>query len=492
MPLPGEYPLWASLPNAAGLSYAPVSWNPTGAWRYRVYEATEAALLAACGEPGPVLSDRYGVRMQRLFDLHRNAGNLAAIKAAYRKLGGEPISPPVQPDGTMRVESLLPRGSSLIHCFVVVGVSETNVISGWPVPDANGRRSFLAYAIPTPLRPPMPEIRAVLTETGPMVTVDVGGAVPVTRVELYRAMNPVLARHTGTMDRVASVAPDPSDWHRTVIADPAAPVGRDRLQYRAVARPSDDRDAAAMAVASPESRAYALLNPPPDAPDLLLAEDAAASSLTVAVVRVVTSAPRRRKQIGDHTVSWLARPAGKPAVRRSVVPPELDDHPSIAAFVASGTVAGWIGGVLQLRLDRTGGEAVGLTVDVTDPLGRTAHAVLDVAEHALGSGARDRRSRSPALELDAEPCGRRRLPRAERPAAAGCSTGLDRADPLPPRRPHLRTDDDHHQQRCGAPDDRHGGGHAPAVVLPGPMGGAARPRQRPRARLVPCADRGRS
>ena len=81
----------------------------------------EAALLAACGQSGPVLTDGYGVRMQRLFDLHKVAANLPRIKAAYRKLGTEPIDPPVH-SGSKRLEALLPRGSNLIHCFIVVGV----------------------------------------------------------------------------------------------------------------------------------------------------------------------------------------------------------------------------------------------------------------------------------------------------------------------------------------------------------------------------------
>jgi hypothetical protein len=308
------------------------------------------------------------------------AADLPRIKAAYRKLGTEPISPPLD-DGQMRLEALLPRGSSLIHCYIVVGVSESNVISGWPVPDADGRHGFLAYAIPHAVRPPLPEIRASIGSAGvPEVAITFGGATPVTTIRLYRATSSVRARQIGLMKLVATVTPDPLNWQTTVIADPAATAGWDRLQYRAVGLSDDDLDRAGMAVESPSSKAYALLNPPPGAPDLVITEETAAASLTVAVVTIQTSAPRRPKALGDHTVSWSVRAPDGSLVRGSVVPPDLDDHPTLAAFLAGADPAGYVGGQLRLRLDRTAGAALTLTVDVTDPLARTAHALFDVPE----------------------------------------------------------------------------------------------------------------
>ena len=205
VPLPAFYPYWASLPDAAGVSYAPVSWAPFGAWRYRVYEATEAALRAACGVPGPVLTDGFGARMQALFDLYKDADNLPKLKKAFRKLGDEPVLPPVI-DGTMQFEALLPRGSALIHCYVVAGVTESNVVSSWPQPDADGRKAFDGYVIPRLRRLALPQIRAALDGAGvPQVTVLLDGAVPATQIRLYRAANAILARSTGTMQLIASV-----------------------------------------------------------------------------------------------------------------------------------------------------------------------------------------------------------------------------------------------------------------------------------------------
>jgi hypothetical protein len=377
-PLPPEYPLWASLPDAAGLSYASVSWAPNGAWRYRVYEATEAALLAACDRPGPVLSDGFGGRMQALFDLHKDPANWPALKAAYRKLGTEPISPPVE-NGEMRYEALLPRGSNLIHCFVVVGVTENNVISGWPMPDADGRKGFVAYTIPRPLQPNVPEIQATIGTTGtPEVSVRMTGALPVTSIRLYSATSEVAARHTGTMQLIATVTPDPASWQETVIPDAGAPTGWDRLQYRAIATPADDPDRAGMAIDSLASRSYQLLNPPPNAPSVTLTEVATEASLTMALVHVATSAPRRHKAVGDHLLGWIYKPPGGTVTRGSAAVASLPGYDTMAAFVAGGEPAGFVSDQAYLRLDRPGGEALALAVDVTDPLGRATHVLLDV------------------------------------------------------------------------------------------------------------------
>jgi hypothetical protein len=381
IPLPPEFPLWASLPNAAGRSFAPVEWSPTGAWRYRIYEATEAALLGACGEPGPVLTRGFGERMQKLFDLHKTAANLPALKAAYRKLGTEPILPPVQASGKMRYEALLPPGSSLIHCFVAVGVSETNTISGWPVPDANGRKAFFAFAIPRKLQPPVPEIQARVGGAGvPEVTVRCGGATPVTSIRLYRATNPVLARNVGTMTLLAAIVPDAANWQQVVYSDATAPAGWDRLQYRAVVSVDDDPDKAGMAVASLPSKAYALLFPPAGSPALTLTEVSAQSTATAAIVKVTHDAPRRASQVGDFLLSWVKRQAGSDPDRDATTLSGVPEFASVGALIASPATAGYIGDDLYLRLPRTAGAALAVAVDLTDPLSRASHVLLDVPE----------------------------------------------------------------------------------------------------------------
>lgn len=382
-PLPAEYPLWASLPNAAGLSFAPVEWTPTGAWRYRVYEANEAALLASCGSPGPVLTQGFAERMRNLFELHKNVANLAPLKAAYRKLGTEPILPAVQPNGKMKYEALLPRGSSLIHCYVVVGVSETNMISGWPVPDVNGRKGFFAFAIPQPLQPPQPEIQVKINAAGvPELKVRSGGPTPVTSIRVYRAAKPVLARHVGTMSLIAEILPNPTAWRETVWTDPAAPTGWDRLQYRAVAYVNDNLDKAGIAIASPASKACPLLFPPAGPPALVLSELTAQSTVGAAIVKATTDAPRRPTPSGDFFLSWVVREGNAQPRRDASTLSGIEDFASIGALVASSAAAGYIGTDLHLRLARTAGAALAVAVDLKDPLARSSHVLLDVPEYA--------------------------------------------------------------------------------------------------------------
>jgi hypothetical protein len=379
VPLTPEFPVWASLPNAAGESYAPVSWTPTGAWRYRVYEATEAALLAACGEPGPTLTDGYGERMQRLFGLYAVEGNWTKLRSAYRKLGTEPVLPPVQSDGTVRIENVLPRGSGLIHCYVVVGVTKSNVVSAWPQADVNGRKGFVAYAIPRPLRPAQPEILARPDESGGVrVTVRVDGSEPATKIRLYRTANALLARNVGTMQLIATVSTNPADWHKTEIVDATAPHSWSRLQYRAVAVTDDDPDRAGMAVDSPPSKSYALLNPPPNPPTLSLTPNMRGTTATMSLVRVTTDAPHSGTETGDHRLAFVATPFGGAPVRSSMPLAALPHFASVAEFVAGGVTAGTVGTTIYLRLNRASNQRIGLTVDVTDPLGRGRHAVVEV------------------------------------------------------------------------------------------------------------------
>jgi len=379
IPPPVVYPQWASLPDAGGASYAPVEWLPTGAWGYRVFEATEAALLAACGQPGPVLTRGFGERMQELFDLYAVPTNHDKLKSAFRKLGSEAVNPPVV-NGKMRYEAILPRGSNLIHCYVIVGVSNSNIISEWPVPDLIGRQGFLAYVIPRPVEPAQPQIRATLSAEGvPDIVVTAVGATPVTAIRLYRATKPVLARSVGTMTRLPDTAPNLAG-SETTIADPAAPRGWDRLEYRAISVTPDDPNHAAMGVPSPPSKAFTLLNPPPDAPSLSLTEVSASSTLTAAIVRVTTNAPATPKQAGDHAIAWVARTPSTPPVSRLRSLPSIGQIDTLSSFVTGPASEAFVGGQLYLKLPRTQGEPVSLAADITDPLGRSRHVLLDIPE----------------------------------------------------------------------------------------------------------------
>ena len=384
-----DFPQWASLPNAAALSYAPVTWAPTAARGYRLYEANEAALLSACGRPGPNLNEGYGARLQALFDLHADPSNHARLRAAFRKLGEEPVTPPVRPDGRMRCNSLLPRGSSLIHCFVVLAVSPTNVVSAWPRPGPDGRDGFLPYAIPRAVQPMRPEIRAERTDRGLRITVTITCPVYATAIRLYRGPSAVRARDVGTMQLIAtlpvSLPADPGTPQQAVYLDDDAPTGWHRVHYRAVAVTEDDLDHGTMAVDSPATRSYPLLLPPSNPPVVTLTPDALGSGPLISMVRVATDAERSTTDIGDFALSWVATGGDSASSRGATSLPAMRRFPTPAALATSGlaasnTAVGYIGLFRDpfFAVRRHPTAATSLTVDVSDPLGRTTHVVTTI------------------------------------------------------------------------------------------------------------------
>jgi hypothetical protein len=111
---------------------------------------------------------------------------------------------------------------------------------------------------------------------------------------------------------------------------------------------------------------------------LSLSEIVAKRTTTMAIVKVTTDAPDFGTAIGDHLLSWIVRQDGQDPHQDSSTIAGLDAFANLDALIASAERAGRVGSDLYLRLDRTGGVALTLSVDVTDPLGRSAHQVLDI------------------------------------------------------------------------------------------------------------------
>jgi len=133
-----------------------------------------------------------------------------------------------------------------------------------------------------------------------------------------------------------------------------------------------------MAVPSEASRAFALLNPPPTPPTLTLTPNAAGTTSSTSIIRVDTDALRVGSDIGDFGISCVVTATGTAPLRFASSLITIPEFASIAAFVAGTETAGYIGGNLYLRLARLVDQALGLTVDATDPLGRTTHASIMV------------------------------------------------------------------------------------------------------------------
>jgi hypothetical protein len=184
-PIPPPAPIttaqmrWTSLPDAAGVARAVVTWAGSGP-TYTVYIADESAVARELGLPSPDLDTPPAERLAalRLEDFGR-------ARRAFRR-HAEGLTDP-------RLEVALPRGSRLIHFYGIGAVSETGIERPLPA-DAN---QYLAVAPPTRLVPPAPRLTARPDGTATRLAVSVdAGPVPVDRVELGRVRGKALAGST--------------------------------------------------------------------------------------------------------------------------------------------------------------------------------------------------------------------------------------------------------------------------------------------------------
>src|SRR5262249_17477332 len=104
----------------------------------------------------------------------------------------------------------------------------------------------------------------------------------------------------------------------------------------------------------------------------------AGTTSSASIIRVDTDALRSGSDIGDFRISWVVTATNIAPFRLASSLITIPEFASIAAFVAGTETAGYIATSLYLRLARVVDQALGLTVDVTDPLGRTPHASIAV------------------------------------------------------------------------------------------------------------------
>ena len=106
------------------------------------------------------------------------------------------------------------------------------------------------------------------------------------------------------------------------------------------------------------------------------------TTATVAVVQVATTAQRLTTDIGDHSVSLVVTAPGVAEVRFQSSLVGLTVYADVAALVAGTDLVAYVqqgsSYIMYLRLDRTAGQALNVTLDLTDPLGRTARTTTVV------------------------------------------------------------------------------------------------------------------
>jgi hypothetical protein len=379
-----------SLPDASGASHVQVSWTAQpNAIGYFVYEATEASLLDTWRLPEPHPADTLDDRLLVLRD-HFQAD---PVRRPFTRYNAKPIT-------ATSVDIALPKGSTGIHVFVVIGLSSGQIESDWPS-GPSPQDKLIAVCAPHIARPaaPMLEVTQLVdTSTTPAtykakvhVTTRPGprpGMVEIYRVRVDDAarqvdtMGPPVARLTGTGGAWAvatAVDPDVGSYI-TAVNGIDAPTGSwKRVWYRATSWTRRDDTRGGLPGRSEASNAAWVVLPPADGPTVsafLVGSGPAPADVTL---QWTCASPVKRTPLGPHQLSVRAIVAGAPLLAFDA---PLDAAPHAPPASGSGVwVVGTSSGVTtyRARLSRAAvGDAVSVAVRITDPLGRTGAQLLTV------------------------------------------------------------------------------------------------------------------
>jgi hypothetical protein len=377
-PLPPGPPdplTWASLADATGRSRAHLTWTPTaGAVAYTVYAADETALLAGAGYGPPDLDQPLDARKVALDSVTR----IERLRDAFTRVSADPIA------GTS-YDVELPRGSAILHGFVVLARSAAGVESPWPTkpPVEVGGRGFQLMGIPRARVPAAPTL-TVSRSSPTTVTVRVAAPVDlVERVDVHRTAVARLAGDIGTMGPPVATLTPTGDGFADYV-DPVAPSWQP-YWYRAVAWGRTDPPNGWRSAAGPASAATSVLVPPPLPPVVTDGVVVAASGSTPAYLSFRTDAPPIRTALGRFRLRVAATMTdGTGAPSQAVLATTLDTVAFADAVPPAGTdVVGpaWLaadGSIGVVVNPPAGSTLLGVRVTVVDPMGRSQPNATEV------------------------------------------------------------------------------------------------------------------
>ena len=407
----------SSLPDAAGESHAVLNWSGSaGADGYFIYESTETKLLQAAGEadpdPAKTLSQRL-TRLRQIFDAQP-----ARMRAEFTRRNSRLIK-------ASSADVTLPRGSTVIHLYIVLGVSAGQVEAQWP--DAS--TSLYAFAVPRVPKPAAPTLEAtsVLDKsvTPPVFRVQLRIATRkgprVRRLHLHRVRVDDAAKELDTMGPpLLTVEPSTVGWSVAQTSDAlgmhiASASGTDtpagswkRVWYRVAAWSDADLLRGTLGARSPASTAAWVVVPPSTPPDLsAIAMQWPGGDMADVLLKWTSAAPVPKTPIGHHTLSIRARRVGAPQEEPALLAFEgpLSQLPLAQPATGSGA---WREGaakpaqycMLICRADVN--DAVEISVRITDPIGRSTETLATIKAGAL---LPDPVITNPVLTLTAQPPG---------------------------------------------------------------------------------------
>ncbi|MDB5964089.1 MAG: uncharacterized protein JWQ72_589 [Polaromonas sp.] len=384
----------SSLPDAAGESHAVLSWSGSaGADGYFIYESTETKLLQAAGEaepdPDKTLSQRL-TRLRQIFDAQP-----ARMRSEFTRRNSRLIK-------TSSADVTLPRGSTVIHLYVVLGVSAGQVEAQWPAAST----SLYAFAVPRVPKPAAPMIEAtsildknvtppvfraqliITTRKGPRVR----------RLHLHRVRVDDAAKELDIMGPpLLTVEPTTPDWsiaqtsdtlgmHIVSASGTDTPAGSwKRVWYRVAAWSDADLLRGTLGARSPASTAAWVVIPPPTPPDLsAIAIEWPGGALADVLLKWSSAAPVPKTPVGHHMLSIRARRVGaapeEPALLAFEGPlsqlPLVKPVTGQAAWrdAASAKPVQYLAFIRRATIN----DALEVSVRITDPVGRSSESLAMV------------------------------------------------------------------------------------------------------------------
>ncbi len=405
--VPVQHVTLASLPDAAGQCHTGLGWvaqpNANG---YFVYEANETILLQFYGlheaTPDQTLDQRLLI-LKNAFDAHPDR----TIATPFTRMNSTLLQ------GTS-TDVVLPRGSTGIHLYVVLGVSAGGVEGGWPkiaVPPDGTKPSDSLSAIAAPhiMQPAAPTIevnRFFDSAAAPpafkaSITIKTRPGSRPAKLDLHRVRVDDAAKELDSMGPplVHLNSSNPVGWTvqhavdsngKSFIVSAAgndAPSGSwRRVWYRVTAWTDTDLTRGALPGRSPTSNAAWVVLPPPDAPILSPLSFGAGPTPADFIVQWSSASPLKKTPLGPHRIAARALLAGAPpkSIPLFALDSTLDQIGATPPASGSGV---WISSLpgaspvvyrALVRRDPLSGP-VKFSVRITDPIARTGEQFATIA-----------------------------------------------------------------------------------------------------------------
>ena len=388
----------ASLPDAAGECHSRLSWTASsGAAGYFVYESTETKILLANGLSEPAQDLTLSQRLTRI----KNAFKANPSRREFTRRNSKLIS-------SLSYDVTLPRGSTSIHVFIVLGVSAGQVEANWPG-GPNADDALQAFAAPRVLVPAAPTIEAQSfldqTTMPPVfrarVRIGARKGPRVKRIDLHRVRvddaaklldtmgPPVQILHAGSPGWTVQEQTEGLASHIVSALGEDTPNGSwKRVWYRATAWSEKDDLRGNMAGKSPASSACWVVVPPADSPVIspLVLEWPSGGAAGDVLIKWSSPAPLRKTPVGPHTTSISATVVGAPPDAKPLIAVAKPLASLPVTQPATGSDAWRAGGGPPSPFEYRAivrraavSDVVKFSVRITDPLGRTSEQLATIA-----------------------------------------------------------------------------------------------------------------